>query len=99
VDECKPLATGASVTVGYEIAVSDVPAAVIVQALLKTVPPIDLIVRLKAMGLSEAGVYTRPLFSSKKAHFVGYVGCMVFPQSITQRDTGRCDQNKRLRLS
>jgi hypothetical protein len=42
---------------------------------------------------AAAGPYTRPLFGSTYAHFVGYVGCMVFPLSIRQRDTGRCDQS------
>jgi len=41
----------------------------------------------------QAGAYTRPLFGSMLAHFVGYVGCMSSPQSIRRRDTGRCDQN------
>jgi len=40
-----------------------------------------------------AGAYTRPLLGSTKAHFVGYDGCMIFPQSSRQWDTGRCDQN------
>ena len=41
----------------------------------------------------SSGAYTRPLFGSTSAHFVGYVGCMSFPESIRQGDTGRCDQN------
>jgi hypothetical protein len=41
----------------------------------------------------KAGAYTPPLFGSTQAHFMGYVGCMKFPQSIRQGDTGRCDQN------
>jgi len=41
----------------------------------------------------DAGAYTRPLFGSTLAHFVGFVGCMIFPQSIRQGDKGRCDQN------
>ena len=39
------------------------------------------------------GAHTRPVFGSTEAHFVGYVRCMIFPQSIRQGDTGRCDQN------
>jgi hypothetical protein len=49
-----------------------------------------------AAALAEArpaGAYTRPPFGSTYAHFVGYVGCMISPQSIRQGDTGRCDQN------
>jgi hypothetical protein len=42
---------------------------------------------------AEAGAYTRPHFGSTQAHFVGYVGCMIFPKSIRQGDTGRFDQN------
>jgi hypothetical protein len=41
----------------------------------------------------EAGAYTLHLSCSMLAHFVGYVGCMIFPQSIRQGDTRRCDQN------
>jgi hypothetical protein len=41
----------------------------------------------------EPGAYTRPRFGSTQAHFFGYVGCMVLPQSIRQRGTGRFDQN------
>jgi len=44
-------------------------------------------------GAIKAGASTRPLFGSTQAHFVGYVGCVNFPQSIRQGDTGRCDQN------
>ena len=40
-----------------------------------------------------AGAYTRPLFGSTLAHFVGYRGGMIFPRSIRQGDTGRYDQN------
>ena len=41
----------------------------------------------------QAVAYTRPLFGSTSAHFVGYVGCMIFPQSISQGDRERCDQH------
>ena len=41
----------------------------------------------------KAGAYTRPRFSSTSAHNVRYTGCMIFPQSIRQGDTGRCDEN------
>jgi hypothetical protein len=39
------------------------------------------------------GAYTRPLFSSTQAHFVGYVVCNISPQSIRRWATGRSDQN------
>jgi hypothetical protein len=42
---------------------------------------------------SEAGAYTRPLYSSTPAYFVGYAGYMIFPQSIRQGNMGRCNQN------
>jgi hypothetical protein len=42
---------------------------------------------------AEAGAYTRPLFGSTQAHFVGYVESMNFPQSIRQGDTVSCDRN------
>jgi hypothetical protein len=32
-------------------------------------------------------------FQLNVSHFVEYVGCMTFPQSIRQGDTGRCDEN------
>jgi hypothetical protein len=33
-------------------------------------------------------------FSAQRKHVrVGYVGCMIIPQSIRQGDTGRCGQN------
>jgi len=35
-----------------------------------------------------AGACIPPLFGSTLAHFVGYDGCMIFPQSIRQGDTG-----------
>jgi len=41
----------------------------------------------------QSGAHTPPLFGSTQAHFVGYVGCMSFPQSIRQGDTRRCDHN------
>ena len=40
-----------------------------------------------------AGAYTRPSFGSTKVHSVGYVGCMISPQSMRQGDTWRCDRN------
>jgi len=43
-----------------------------------TYPPLD------AVLLFTAGAYTRPLFGSTKAHFVEYVGCVIFPWSIRQ---------------
>ena len=30
----------------------------------------------------QAGAYTHPLFGSTEAHFVEYVGCIIFPQSM-----------------
>ena len=44
-------------------------------------------------GARAAGGYTRPLYGSIQAYFVGHVGCMIPPQSIRQGDTVRCDQN------
>ena len=41
--------------------------------------------------VAVAGAYTRPLFSSTLAYYVGYAGCMISPQSIRQGDTGRCE--------
>jgi len=40
----------------------------------------------------EAGAYTRPLFGLTQARFVGDVGCTIYPLSIRQGDTGRCDE-------
>jgi hypothetical protein len=41
----------------------------------------------------KAGAYTRPLLGSTEAHSVGYVWCMIFPQSIRQGDKEMCDQH------
>jgi hypothetical protein len=67
--------------------VDDVASSICVWPLAKILAP-----GLR-VGWVEAGAHTRPLFGSTYAHFVGYVGCMMFPQSIRQGDTGRCDQN------
>ena len=48
------LATSA-IAVDYEIAVADVAAAVNMQASIKAVPPDDLVVELKAAGMTEVG--------------------------------------------
>jgi hypothetical protein len=42
---------------------------------------------------TPAGSHTHPRFGSTWASFVGYVGCMMFPRSIRQGHTWRCDQN------
>ena len=46
---------------------------------------------LRGRGGRHAGAYIPQLFASTSAHFVGYVECMIFPQSIRQRVTGRCE--------
>jgi len=50
----------------------------------------DIIVRRRHL---RSGAYNPALFRSTQAHFVRYVECMIFRQSIRQGDTGRCDQN------
>jgi len=52
-----------------------------------------LLVVAELVARLHVGAYTRPLFRSTLAHFVGYVGCMNFPQFIRQGDKGGCDQN------
>jgi len=43
-------------------------------------------------GSSGRGLHSST-FRLNVSTFVGCVGCMIFPESIRQGDTGRCDQN------
>jgi len=55
-----------------------------------TVDEVDRDAMAADLVYDTAGALTRPLLSSMLAYLVGDGGCMGFPQSIRQGDTGWC---------
>jgi hypothetical protein len=92
VDECKPLIKGHVGVEAYDTHPQEFNEQLVRLSALAMLSNgraggvVRTALKLKNEQL-EAGAYTRPFFGSTQAQFVGYVGCMIPPQVITQGPT------------